>query len=64
MGQGMSMGNIFYPDSPKRRARAEEIYNQIKVFEQEFRTLKATRIYTPEDLEREVRNNITTSADV
>lgn len=39
------MGDIFYPDNPKRRARAEELYNQIKIYEQEFKTLKAERYH-------------------
>lgn len=40
---GSTIGDIFFPDNPNRRARAEELKNQINVFAAEFKLLKISR---------------------
>jgi len=39
----MPLGDIFYPDNPKRRARAAQLANDIKVFAVQFDELKKKR---------------------
>ena len=41
MGNGIS--NIFYPDNPNRRARAEQLKTDIDSFCQEFKEVERSR---------------------
>lgn len=44
MGNGASsIGDLFFPDNPNRRRRAEELRNQINAFGEEFKQLTAYR---------------------
>lgn len=48
MGNNISTaGDIFFPDNPSRRRRAQELQQQILDFGREFKQLHATRYDCP-----------------
>jgi len=48
MGNNIStVGDLFFPDNPNRRCRAQELQQQILTFGEEFKELQATRYHCP-----------------